>query len=175
MAQMYPVNFIADVVTGTVPLSVVFTDLNPMYTLYARVWDYGDGTVENYIARQPTVTHVYAVAGIYTVSMRIVGHPAGPSYEYAIKANYITAGLLIPHRIKFTNTTLYADSYLWDFGDESTSTEENPVHDYVTNGPFTVILTATNAGGFNTDTQTLDFTPVVTADFSWQQVFVTPA
>ncbi|WP_416866762.1 MAG: Ig-like domain-containing protein [Imperialibacter sp.] len=37
--------------------------------------------------------------------------------------------------------------YLWDFGDGTTSDEINPTHTYTTPGTFTVILTATDAGG----------------------------
>lgn len=49
-----------------------------------------------------------------------------------------------------TNTTTDATSYLWDFGDGQTSTEEAPVHTYVTEGAYTVSLTATNPNGFAT-------------------------
>ncbi len=41
--------------------------------------------------------------------------------------------------------------WLWNFGDGSTSTEQNPVHAYATNGTFTVILKATNNYGTGTD------------------------
>jgi PKD repeat protein len=37
--------------------------------------------------------------------------------------------------------------YLWDFGDGTTSDEINPTHTYATPGTFTIILTATDAGG----------------------------
>ena len=41
-------------------------------------------------------------------------------------------------------------SWLWDFGDGSTSTQRNPVHTYLNNGTFTVKLTSTNPYGSNT-------------------------
>jgi len=43
-------------------------------------------------------------------------------------------------------------SWLWDFGDGSTSTEQNPVHTYESEGSFTVKLTATNSAGSDTET-----------------------
>lgn len=49
--------------------------------------------------------------------------------------------------IQFTNQTVGASSYLWDFGDGNTSTLENPTHTYTENGTFTIKLTATNATG----------------------------
>ncbi len=47
----------------------------------------------------------------------------------------------------FTNTSSDPDvgdtlTYLWDFGDGTTSTEENPTHDYTADGTYTVSLTA---------------------------------
>jgi PKD repeat protein len=56
----------------------------------------------------------------------------------------------------FTNTsTGSAGSYLWDFGDSHTSTEENPEHIFATAGPHTVSLTVTNDCGSDTYTTTI--------------------
>ncbi|UCC18110.1 MAG: PKD domain-containing protein [Dehalococcoidales bacterium] len=44
-------------------------------------------------------------------------------------------------------------SYLWEFGDGETSTDENPAHSYDDSGYYTVSLTVTDDRG-NTDTQT---------------------
>jgi PKD repeat protein len=44
-------------------------------------------------------------------------------------------------------------SYLWNFGDTTTSTEKNPAHEYASTGTFTVKLTVTGPGGSNTKTQ----------------------
>lgn len=57
--------------------------------------------------------------------------------------------------VTFTNTSTLADSYLWDFGDGGTSTEANPVHVYAGDGSYSVALTATNANGNNTITQSV--------------------
>jgi PKD repeat protein len=43
-------------------------------------------------------------------------------------------------------------SWLWDFGDGNTSTDQNPVHTYATYGIYTVSLTVSNDGGTTTDT-----------------------
>ncbi|TND01780.1 MAG: PKD domain-containing protein [Bacteroidetes bacterium] len=40
-----------------------------------------------------------------------------------------------------------AVSWFWDFGDGSTSTQQNPAHTYGGSGTYTVILTVTNANG----------------------------
>jgi len=48
----------------------------------------------------------------------------------------------------FTNTTKFANSYKWDFGDGSAiSTLENPEHTYTVVGTYNVTLTCTNEKG----------------------------
>lgn len=55
---------------------------------------------------------------------------------------------------KFTDTSSNnPTSWLWDFGDGTNSTTQNPVHKYQTAGTFDVTLTATNAYGSNTITK----------------------
>src|SRR5690606_28450429 len=46
--------------------------------------------------------------------------------------------------LQFTNTTTDAVSYLWDFGDGTTSQEVNPAHIYAAEGNYQVKLTAIN-------------------------------
>jgi len=46
----------------------------------------------------------------------------------------------------FTNTSDNGTSYSWDFGDDNTSTVENPNHTYTGNGDYTVTLTTTACG-----------------------------
>ena len=49
--------------------------------------------------------------------------------------------------VTFTNTSTNATAYEWDFGDGTTSTEQNPVHTYESYGTYTVRLKATGPGG----------------------------
>lgn len=46
----------------------------------------------------------------------------------------------------FTNNSINADSYLWNFGDGFTSTNRNPVHNYTQTGSYNISLTATKCG-----------------------------
>jgi PKD repeat protein len=58
--------------------------------------------------------------------------------------------------VAFTDTSAgYPTSWLWDFGDGTTSTGQNPSHTYSTPGTYTVTLTATNAYGSSQTTQSL--------------------
>ena len=65
--------------------------------------------------------------------------------------------LRIPQPVTCTDTsTETPTSWLWDFGDGTTSTDENPVHKYTRRGNFNITLTATNAGGSDTSESTLE-------------------
>lgn len=71
--------------------------------------------------------------------------------------------------VTFTNSSIEATSYNWDFGDgKGTSTELNPVYTYTESGTYTVKLTAVNDGGINEVTQdvTVDVIPAAWVDWS---------
>jgi len=48
------------------------------------------------------------------------------------------------NQVAFSNTSLNAHEYLWDFGDGDTSAEINPVHNYAVPGIYTVSLIASH-------------------------------
>jgi PKD repeat protein len=78
-------NFVGSPLSGTIPLSVQFSDLSTNSTSW--LWDFGDGhasTLEN-------PTHTYAAAGSFTVSLTATN--AGGS-NTKIVANYIQAKLI---------------------------------------------------------------------------------
>ena len=64
----------------------------------------------------------------------------------------------------FTNTSQFADNYLWLFGDGGTSTEIDPIHSYTNVGTYTVTLVASNE--YCTDTFTFSTIVVV----SWNDI-----
>jgi PKD repeat protein len=75
--------------------------------------------------------------------------------------------------ISFTNTSKYAASYSWDFGDGATSSQESPSHTYGAPGIYKVKLTATNTAGTGTSEQefTLSAGPMTEANLvggAWQ-------
>jgi PKD repeat protein len=76
--------------------------------------------------------------------------PIPPVADFAINNAYTCSGT-----INFTDFSLNSpDTWLWDFGDGNTSTDQNPVHNYTQNGQFTVTLTSTNQFGSDATTQT---------------------
>lgn len=78
--------------------------------------------------------------------------PPTADFTYDV-ANHVT------RLVEFTNTSTYAESYSWTFGDAATSTLASPQHNYPSYGNYNVTLTATGQGGTNTATKTVTITP----------------
>ncbi len=92
-------SFVGSPTSGPVPLSVAFTDLSTgMVTSW--LWDFGDGTTST--SQHPT--HVYNIAGYYTVSLTVSG-PGGmdtqvsPAYVTAT-APMLVAGVVVPSTVQ---------------------------------------------------------------------------
>lgn len=60
-----------------------------------------------------------------------------------------------PSEIIFTSSSTNADSYFWEFGDGSSSKEQNPRHTYNIEGTYSVKLTASGEGGTNSISKNL--------------------
>jgi PKD repeat protein len=165
--------FAADTVSGTAPLTVTFTDQtagNP--TTWA--WDFNnDGTVDSTIQNP---SYIYTAAGTYTVKLTVAN--AGGSDDET-KTGYITVSPAVaapvvafsgtptsgtaPLTVQFTDaSTNTPTSWAWTFGDGGTSTVQNPSHVYLSEGSYSVTLTASNAGGSDSETKT-GYTTVTTA------------
>lgn len=87
-----------------------------------------------------------AMVGMFTACENDDEPAAEPyaDFEYEIsEAN--------PLEVTFTNNSTNSETYMWEFGDGETSTEENPVHEYSQGGTFDVVLTATNTDDVSTD------------------------
>lgn len=67
----------------------------------------------------------------------------------APEAGFVQNGPPAPE-VSFMNFSIYAETYLWDFGDGSTSTEFEPVHIFPEYGVYEVCLTVSNSCGSDT-------------------------
>ncbi|MGK0205806.1 MAG: PKD repeat protein, partial [Planctomycetota bacterium] len=143
--------------TGAIPLEVAFTDIS-VGTPTTWAWDFdNDGTIDS-TEQSPSFT--YTTPGTYTVKLtasnaagsneviktdvlRAIGPPAT---DFTATPTSGTA----PLAVQFTDTsTEQPTSWLWDFGDGNSSTQQNPNHTFASD-TFTVALTATNVAGSNT-------------------------
>ena len=156
--------------TGDAGLAVTFTDSSTGAPA-SWSWDFGDpgsGSSNTSTAQNPN--HTYASDGIYTVKLTVTN---GTGTDTKTRAGYVTVGTApaasftatptsgsAPLPVAFTDTsTGNPTSWSWNFGDPgsgsaNTSTSRNPSHTYNAGGTYTVTLTATNAVGSDTVTQT---------------------
>ncbi|RSK29763.1 GEVED domain-containing protein [Hymenobacter metallilatus] len=90
----------------------------------------------------------YGQAEDYTVTVRPNTLPPVANFT----SDYVAG--TCQTRIQFTDASQNVPtSWLWNFGDGATSTQQNPSHTYAATGSYTVTLTATNAFGSNTVTR----------------------
>lgn len=81
----------------------------------------------------------YCLAAVALLSLVSCAVKPVPSFTLPMQPKYVA-----PVEIDFTNTSVKADTYLWDFGDGSpTAAELNPKHRYTHSGNYTVTLKAT--------------------------------
>lgn len=154
--------FSASPTSGCTPLNVNFGDQSTPGdgTITSINWDFGDGIG----ATGQTASHVYDKGGSI-VATSIVTNSFGcsssgsqvlqinPTPQVSFTSNN-RGGCRTPATVNFINTTTLNTvgapppvSYLWDFGDGTTSTSQHPSHDYTATGNYTVRLTATTADG----------------------------
>ena len=155
-------NFTSNCTTGHQPLSVAFTDTSTGVRT-SWVWDFGDGNT----SKLQNPEHEYSAVGSYSVTLTVANEEGSNQTQ---KANYITVlpqppsadfysdvtSGNAPLKVQFCDTSTGAPvSWNWDFGDGSTSTEQNPVHTYYKAGTFNVNLVVGNAGGTSSKTASI--------------------
>lgn len=123
----------------------------------AHQWNFGDGNVSN----EMNPVHTYDTPGSYTVELITLGTGGCADTAYVnifvspkAEANFYTqpdyqAGVIyLPDaQIFFIDSSQNAVSWAWDFGDGATSFEQNPVHEYLLPGNYTVTLIVQDEGG----------------------------
>lgn len=132
---------------------IQFTDTSNFAATW--FWEFGDGTTSN----QQNPLHTYTANGTYTVKLTV---SINGCVDTETKTAYVTvtdpvqftfsaddsSDCYAPFTVNFTsNTTSGATSYLWNFGDSTTSTQANPTHAYTGEGSFTVSLSVANSSG----------------------------
>ncbi|MCF8277675.1 MAG: PKD domain-containing protein [Flavobacteriales bacterium] len=153
--------------------AVQFND-NSTGTIVSYNWDFGDGTT----GQGTNPTHVYPDLGTYTVTLttlsangcsatatgtaEVIDGPI-PVFSLADGPDFCEQELL-----QITNSSFGPIvTYLWDFGDGTTSTAMVPNFSYSSFGTYTVSLTVGTADQcFNTSTEDVIVHPIPQAAFS---------
>ena len=142
---------------------IFFTDMS---TCEPTSWSWTSS--DGWSATTKNPAHTFSTAGTYIITLTS-SNTYGTSLPYSLPitvTSYIppphpvatfTANITIgcvPLNVLFNDTSTQSPtSWNWTFGDGGTSTLQNPSHTYLTNGVYTVSLTATNSGGSDTKTQ----------------------
>lgn len=133
-------------------LLTTFTNLSTGSGTLEYLWNFGDGNTSTEI----NPVYNYTSSGIFSVTL-IATDIHGCSDTY-FRANYISiigvvASFSLPNDtacrndlIHFTNTSVNAISYNWNFGDSSVSNLFNPSHVYNSSGDFIIQLIVYKSG-----------------------------
>lgn len=131
--------------------SVSFTDKSsPGDTSIVKYsWDMGDGTILTTV----NPNHIYKASGLFSISLvvtdgngcqdkiqlnKIIKVNPNPVASFSVDSAY---DCKVPTWIPFTDKSKGTNlQYLWDFGDGSKSTQQNPRHQYTSLGSYPIVL-----------------------------------
>lgn len=115
-------------------------------------WSFGDGSTS--VLQNPT--HTYTSPGLYNVRL-LVGNLLGcvDSIVYSVPTNPLPTAQFTYSQACLGQTTYFTDlsngngssiqSWLWNFGDGNTSTQQNPTHQFLLPGTYLTSLSVTNS------------------------------
>ncbi|MEP7279847.1 MAG: PKD domain-containing protein [Bacteroidota bacterium] len=126
---------------------VVFTD-NAGGSITNWLWNFGDGITDT--ARNPT--HFYNDTGYFHVRLIVSNNgcsdtllvPKAVHIKPPVAKFAVDTRCNDPYRFAFTNYSIGATSWTWDFGDGTSSADKDPVHVYSKPGSYLVKLLVTN-------------------------------
>ncbi len=157
-------DFTFEVKGGKAPYEVSFRSTSLHADTY--LWDFGDpgSGKKNNASTLPAPSHKYKQPGSYLVRLTATGSASKLSDTKTLEVTirppelpvagfvYSQTQVSAPTSAIFSNTSVNAVSYLWNFGDQASkgmneSTEKDAAHYYQKAGSYVVTLVATNAEG----------------------------
>lgn len=142
--------------SGCVPFTVPFVNTTKSSLPLTTRWTFGDGATSN----SKDQSHTYTNAGVYTISLNVsnaLGCTSTTSKTVTVanitptaKFSINTTKACTREKIEFTDQSLNATFWCWDFGDGTTGSGKMITHSYAQAGTYTVKLTAKNGGCSNT-------------------------
>lgn len=150
-------NFSANVQSGCSPLTVQFQDQSNETNL-KYYWTFGNGNTSTkanpqaiyYSPGKYKVTLVVTNSKLETSTVEKVGFIEvfkGPTVDLVSNNRTGCVGHEVVFEDKSTKGSGDLDKWLWDFGDGSTSSDENPKHSYKFSGVFPVSLLVIDENG----------------------------
>lgn len=115
-------------------------------------WNFGDGSATS---TAPNPVHVYTDSGNFTVTLTITtANGCTKTTNTLIRTGtHSTPGftavpttVCVDEQVHFTNSSINATDYIWDFGDGILSDDEDPIHPYSDPGWYDVTLISINNG-----------------------------
>ncbi|MEJ7735851.1 MAG: PKD domain-containing protein [Chitinophagaceae bacterium] len=126
------------------------------------IWDFGDGT--RVVSGPGSVNHTFRAAGTYKVRLVLndtnyCNAPDSLERELRIsplvKAQFTTTPSgCAPYNAVFRNTSLAGQTFVWDFGDGTTSNAINPTHVFANPGTYVIRLKAFDPATCNLEDST---------------------
>ncbi len=115
-------------------------------------WNFGSNATPQTANTASVSNVVFNAPGTYSVSFTVAENGCTATVTKTIEVwqnpiadigNFTTGGC-VPLTVTFTNQSTAASgmSFLWEFGDGSTSTQQNPTYTYTQTGVYTITLTA---------------------------------
>ena len=173
-------NILAGTGSGNAYTFISSSTINSGY-ISSYLWSFGDGTTDN----TSNPNHIYATIGTYNVKLVVTSN--GGCKDSITKSVVVTlsgGGGTTPvpsfivnnaqqcfnvNSFIFTNTSVapIGTTYLWNFGDGSTSTSVNATHSYTSQGNYNVTLIATYNGIDHYYAQTVWVKPMPVSGFSF--------
>lgn len=138
-------------------------------------WDFGDGN--NSTLQNPTNT--YGAVGSFDISLEVSTAHCSARDTITIDVESTPTASFTQNfpdgctdlDVSFTNTSTGAVNYFWDFGDGSTSTDQDPTHTFTNSGSTDVtfdvmMIASTTFGCADTAYQTITVYPGTAASFT---------
>ncbi|MDE1838149.1 MAG: PKD domain-containing protein, partial [Euryarchaeota archaeon] len=149
----------ASTYSGTAPLSVGFNGSAAGGTPpYSWSWNFGD--TSSGTSRNPT--HVYGSPGSFSAQLTVQDAAGRTASAAALTITVSSVGTVTVSASSSASTTVVGGpltfsatasggtapyTWLWNFGDGTTSAQQNPTHTYSATGTYNVVASATDSGG----------------------------
>lgn len=159
------------------------TDISKGKPIKSWSWDFGDGNPSK-VFTAPPFKYTYNKAGYFSPRLTVTDEDGctssvngdylqvnGPNADFMPSASLIPPGGDV-YFYNYTSETGGYETYLWDFGDNTTSTDNSPYKNYPDKGLYTVTLLVKDNNGCTDSAKKQIKVSSVSAGFTFTTSFV---